>query len=172
MRIAGLATFANQRLGSYAELVGPAASEYRAAILRRTFLAAGAAVMAAATLAAAWTTGLALVWDTPWRLGYCLASVLLCLMAATALAVLAMRRSALGPHSSALRDEAVQDFVLLREYLAPDAQSAPGGSDADGGAFPRSALMRFAFNPRSRGLLMFSASILATLFTRTRTQRT
>jgi hypothetical protein len=53
----------------------------------------------------------------------------------------------------------------LREYLLPDT-SIPYGGDDDGDHFPRSKVMRFAFNPRNRRLLMFSGSILAVLATR------
>jgi hypothetical protein len=116
MRIAGLATVAARHLGSYVELVGRAAGEYRAAFLKRALLASGAIVMAVATLVATWTTGLALLWDTPWRLTYCLGSMLLCLIATTLLAVFAIRRTTLGPHSRTLRDEAAQDIALLHEW--------------------------------------------------------
>jgi uncharacterized membrane protein YqjE len=116
MRIAGLATLAAQHLGSYVELVGQAAGEYRAAFLRRALLASGALIMAVATLVAAWTTGLALLWDTAWRVNYCIVSVVLCLAATAALALFAIQRTALGPHSKTLRDEAAQDIALLQEW--------------------------------------------------------
>ena len=116
MRVAGLATAAAQHLGSYVELVGRAAGEYRVAFLRRVLLVAGAVVMAGATLVATWTTGLALLWDTTWRLYYCIGSVLLCLIVTMALARLAVRRIALGPHGRTLRDEATQDIALLQEW--------------------------------------------------------
>ncbi len=116
MRLAGLAQVAAQHLGSYVELVGQAAGEYRASFLRRALLASGALVMATATLLAAWTTGLALLWDTPWRLNYCIGSLLLCLIATAVLAMLAVRHATLGPHSRTLRDEAAQDLALLQEW--------------------------------------------------------
>jgi hypothetical protein len=116
MGIAGLAQIAARHLGSYLELAGPAAVEYRASFRRRLILALGAVVLAVATLLAAWTTGLALFWDTPWRLAYCIGSVLLCLAATAALAVLAARQAPPGPHSRILKDEAAQDFALLQEW--------------------------------------------------------
>jgi uncharacterized membrane protein YqjE len=116
MRFAGLAQVAAQHLGSYVELVGQAADEYRAAFLRRALLASGALVMAVTTLVAAWTTGLALVWDTSGRMGYCIGSLLLCLVVTVVLGVMAARRSVPGPHSRILRDEAAQDLALLQEW--------------------------------------------------------
>jgi hypothetical protein len=56
--------------------------------------------------------------------------------------------------------------MQLRRYLIPDASLSPSGLDADGDHFPRSKVMRFAFNPRNRRLLAFSGSILAVLATR------
>jgi hypothetical protein len=54
----------------------------------------------------------------------------------------------------------------LRKCLFPDAQTEACQLDADGDHFPRSKVMRFAFNPRNRQLLMFSGSILAVLMSR------
>jgi hypothetical protein len=54
----------------------------------------------------------------------------------------------------------------LRKYLIPEARTEAYELDADGDHFPRSKVMRFAFNPRNRRLLMFSGSILAVLVTR------
>jgi hypothetical protein len=54
----------------------------------------------------------------------------------------------------------------LREYLIPAARLPLGDQDDDGDHFPRSKLMRIAFNPGNRRLLMFSGSILAVLATR------
>jgi hypothetical protein len=51
----------------------------------------------------------------------------------------------------------------LRRYLAPDSASAV---EDDGDHFPRSKVMRFAFNPRNRRLLMLSGSVLAVLASR------
>jgi membrane protein implicated in regulation of membrane protease activity len=116
MQMPGLAQVAVRHLGSYVELMGQAACEYRAAVLRRALLAAGAMLMATATVAAAWTTGLALLWDTPWRLAYCIASLLLCLAATTVLGLFANRRTEPGPHMRTLRDEATQDLALLHEW--------------------------------------------------------
>jgi hypothetical protein len=53
----------------------------------------------------------------------------------------------------------------LREYLIPATGILPGQDD-DGDHFPRSKVMRFAFNPRNRHLLMWSGSVLALVFTR------
>jgi hypothetical protein len=156
MEIAGLATVAAQHLGSYVELLGQAAGEYRAAFLRRALLVSGAIVMAVATLAAAWTTGLALLWDTAWRVNYCIGSAVLCMAATTALALLAVRRTALSPHSRTLRDEAAQDIAPAKE-----SGEEPHELDADGDHFPRSKVMRFALDPRNRNLLVFSGSLLA-----------
>ncbi len=79
-------------------------------------LAAAAALAAVATLASAWITGLALLWDTQWRLTYCIGSVLICLVSTTVLAVLAFHRSAPGPYTSTLKNEAAQDLALLQEW--------------------------------------------------------
>ncbi len=116
MQLPGLAQVAVRHLGSYVELMGQAACEYRSAFLRRAMLAAGALLMGTATLAAAWTTGLALLWDTPWRLTYCFVSVALCVVATAVLGALASRRSEPGPHLTTLRDEATQDLALLQEW--------------------------------------------------------
>ena len=116
MGIAGVAQVAAEHLGSYAELMGLAASEYRASFRRRALLASAAIVMALVTLLAAWTTGLALLWDTPSRLTYCIASALACLVLTTVLLTMALHRKSPGPHSRTLRDEALQDLALLQEW--------------------------------------------------------
>ncbi len=116
MGIAGLAQVAAQHLGSYAELVGLAASEYRASFRRRALLVSAATAMASLTLVAAWTTGLALLWDTPSRLPYCIGSALACLVATLVLTLLALHRKGLGPHGRTLREEAMQDLALLQEW--------------------------------------------------------
>lgn len=55
----------------------------------------------------------------------------------------------------------------LRRYLLPETvEAADPESDLDGDFFPRSKVMRFAFNPRNRKLLMISGSVLAVLATR------
>lgn len=52
----------------------------------------------------------------------------------------------------------------LRRYLLPGSVLE---ADDDGGShFPRSKVMRFAFNPRNRHLLTMSGSVLALLATR------
>lgn len=116
MGIAGLVQIVAKHLGSYLELLGPAASEYRASFRRRIIFALCAVVMAIATLLAAWMTGLALLWDTQWRLTYCGLSVLACLLATTLLATLAAKRPIPGPHGRTLREEAAQDLALLQEW--------------------------------------------------------
>lgn len=116
MGIAGLLQVIAQHLGSYIELLAQAATEYRASIRRRLLFGAVAAVMATATLAAVWTTGLALLWDTSWRVAYCAASALVCLASTVVLGVLATRRAAPGPHTQILRNEAAQDLALLQEW--------------------------------------------------------
>lgn len=116
MGFAGLAQVAIQHLGSYLELIGQAATEYRATLLRRAIFAIASVVTAVATLVSAWVTGLALLWDTSWRLAYCLGSVLACLAATAILVSLALRRPAPGPYSRSLREEAAQDLALLQEW--------------------------------------------------------
>ena len=116
MGIAGLAQVAIQHLGSYIELMGRAAAEYRASFLKRALFATAAVITAVATLASAWVTGLALLWDSPWRMAYCWGSVLLCLLATTVLTLLAMRRPDPGPSIRILREEASQDLALLQEW--------------------------------------------------------
>jgi len=116
MGIAGLAQVAVQHLGSYAELMGLAASEYRASFRRRALLVSAAIAMAFVTLLAAWTTGLALLWDTPSRLTYCIGSALVCLIATVVLMLLALNRRTQGPHGQTLREEALQDLALLQEW--------------------------------------------------------
>jgi hypothetical protein len=54
----------------------------------------------------------------------------------------------------------------LREYLIPATRVLNDDQDDDGDTFPRSKVMRFAFNPRNRRVLMFSGSVLAVLATR------
>ena len=116
MGLAGLAQVAIQHFGSYIELMAQAAAEYRTAFLKRVLLATAAVVTAVATLASAWVTGLALLWDTQWRAAYCVGSVLVCLVATTILASLAIRRPQPGPHGRTLRAEAAQDLALLQEW--------------------------------------------------------
>ncbi len=53
----------------------------------------------------------------------------------------------------------------LRRYLLPDAEPADG-MDEVADHFPRSKVMRFAFNPRSRRILMLSGPVLAVLAAR------
>ena len=116
MGVAGLVQVVLQHLGSYLELVGRAASEYRASLLKRALLATAALVTAVATLATAWVTGLALLWDTQWRLPYCAGSALVSLVATVILVSLAMRRPEQGPSIRVLREEASQDLALLQEW--------------------------------------------------------
>ncbi|MEO6184805.1 MAG: hypothetical protein ABIP38_00915 [Steroidobacteraceae bacterium] len=116
MGIAGLAQVAAQHLGSYAELVGLAASEYRASIRRRALLISAATAMASLTLVAAWATGLALLWDSPSRVPYCIGSALVCLVVTVVLMLMALNRKGLGPHGTTLRQEALQDLALLQEW--------------------------------------------------------
>lgn len=116
MGFVGLAQIALQHLGSYIELIGRAAAEYRATFLRRAIYATVAVVTAVASLVSAWVTGLALFWDTPWRLTYCIASVLTCVVTTAVLAALAFRRPTPGPYSMTLRHEAAQDLELLQEW--------------------------------------------------------
>ncbi len=52
----------------------------------------------------------------------------------------------------------------LRRYLVPAQGHSAGGDEAD--EFPRSKVMRFAFNPRNRPLLIVTASVLGVLATR------
>ena len=51
----------------------------------------------------------------------------------------------------------------LRRYLLPQS---PSVIDDDGDHFPRSKVMRFAFNPRNRRLLAISGSVLAVVASR------
>lgn len=53
----------------------------------------------------------------------------------------------------------------LRRYLLPDVEQTDG-MDEVADHFPRSKVMRFAFNPRNRHILMLSGSVLALLATR------
>ncbi len=53
----------------------------------------------------------------------------------------------------------------LRRYLLPDVRQTDG-MDEVADHFPRSKVMRFAFNPLNRQILMFSGSVLALLATR------
>lgn len=116
MGIAGLIQVAARHLGSYVELLANAATEYQASFRRRLIIATAATIAAMATLASAWTTGLALLWDTQWRVTYCVTSVLLCLVVTVVLAVLAQRRVPPGPYTRTLRNEAAQDLALLQEW--------------------------------------------------------
>jgi H+/Cl- antiporter ClcA len=116
MGFAGLAQVAIEHIGSYIELLGRAAAEYRASFLKRALYAIAALVAMVATLMSAWITGLVLLWESPWRTTYCVVSVLLCLLAATALTLLAIRRPAPGPSIRILREEASQDLALLQEW--------------------------------------------------------
>jgi hypothetical protein len=55
----------------------------------------------------------------------------------------------------------------LRRHLLPEAGAEfPEILDVDDDHFPRSKVMRFAFNPRNRRLLVISGSVLAVLATR------
>lgn len=116
MGVAGFAQIAVQHLGSYTELVGLAATEYKASFRRRILLGGLAIVLAFATLLAAWTTGLALLWDTPSRLAYCIGSAVAGLVLTLLFAVIALRRQPPGPHGRTLREEASQDLALLQEW--------------------------------------------------------
>jgi predicted Holliday junction resolvase-like endonuclease len=53
----------------------------------------------------------------------------------------------------------------LRNYLIPSSRSLIAG-DVEGDHFPRSKVMRFAFNPRNRRILLVSGSILGVVVTR------
>jgi uncharacterized membrane protein YqjE len=116
MGLAGLAQVAIQHLGSYIELLAQAAAEYRASLLKRALFAIAALVAAMATLVSAWITGLALLWDSQWRMAYCVGSALLCLLATIVFTLFALRRPAPGPSIRILRQEASQDLALLQEW--------------------------------------------------------
>ena len=51
----------------------------------------------------------------------------------------------------------------LRRYLIPAAADTP---EDEGDHFPRSKVMRFAFNPRNRPLLLLSGSVITVLASR------
>jgi uncharacterized membrane protein YqjE len=116
MGFAGPAEVALEHIGSYLGLIRQVVAEYRAALLRRIMYGIFAFVTAAATLLAAWVIGLAVTWDTPWRVGYCVTSALVFAVATAALATLAMRDAPPGPHTKTLKDEAAQDLALLQEW--------------------------------------------------------
>lgn len=51
----------------------------------------------------------------------------------------------------------------LRRYLIPAAADT---AEDEGNHFPRSKVMRFAFNPRNRPLLLLSGSVITVLASR------
>ncbi len=53
----------------------------------------------------------------------------------------------------------------LRNYLVPASGSSVEGDD-DLDSFPRSKVMRFAFAPRNRKILLFTGSILGVVVSR------
>jgi hypothetical protein len=101
---------------SYVELGAAAASELRSACMRRFALLLLALATGIAGMAALWSAGLLLLWNTPWRLIYVLASsVLLLIIAACALRGAIGRRSS-GPSAGALRAELHKDMELFQEW--------------------------------------------------------
>jgi hypothetical protein len=55
----------------------------------------------------------------------------------------------------------------LRGYLIPSSRSVIEGNELGDDHFPRSKVMRFAFNPRNRRILMASGSVLGIVISRT-----
>ena len=54
----------------------------------------------------------------------------------------------------------------LRSYLLPGSATDAAGIEFEDKHFPRSKVMRFAFNPRNRPLVKLAGSVIAVLATR------
>lgn len=68
-------------------------------------------------------------------------------------------RGELSPRSESLEATRAQ----LRRYLLP---ASPDTEQDPGDHFPRSKVMRFAFNPRNRKILVLSGSVLGVIASR------
>jgi hypothetical protein len=111
-----LAQLLAQHLGNYAGLGTAAAVEYRNAVARRLVLALVAAVAGFAGVAALWTTGLAALWDTQWRLVYIGASAAVLLATAFWALGAAMTDPADGPAVRTLKSELNKDLELFEQW--------------------------------------------------------
>lgn len=105
-----------EHLGSYVELGSLAAAEYRDVWLRRLLLAVIVVLAGVTGLTLAWIAGLIALWDTPWRLGYVIASAVL-LLATAAFALYRLRTAtAYGPPVTVLKSELLKDRELFEQW--------------------------------------------------------
>ena len=116
LRLQALFGLLVQHASSYAELGAAAAAEYRRAWARRCVLLLVAVATGIAGIAAAWTTGLVALWDTPWRLAYVAGSAMLLLLVAGISLYLALVPRTAGPSAGLLRSELRKDMELFQEW--------------------------------------------------------
>ncbi len=103
-------------LSSYAQLGVAAAGEYRTALVRRLCWAAIALVAGLAGLAATWMIGLAVFWDTQWRLTYVIVSAAVLLLLAGISAALALSSLRPGRAAGLMREEFNKDRELFAQW--------------------------------------------------------
>lgn len=105
-----------QHLGAYAQLGAAAVDEYRTALARRLAWALLALVAGTAGLAATWMIGLAVFWDTPWRVAYVASTAAALLLIGAIAAYVAMSAPRSGQAARVLRTELHRDRELFEEW--------------------------------------------------------
>jgi uncharacterized membrane protein YqjE len=103
-------------VGLYAPLIVDAAGETGRAIRHRLLYAAMALAFAAAAVISLWVLGLALSWNTPWRIEYLIATTAGFAIIAFICARLGINRGRAGPSTRTLKTEIDNDLRMLQQW--------------------------------------------------------
>jgi len=102
--------------GEYAPLIVRAAGEKGKAVRAQALYSALALVFAGGAAISLWTIGLALAWDTPWRMAYLVSATALFAILAAVCAGIGRQRGRPGPVTRTLRDEFDKDLRILQQW--------------------------------------------------------
>lgn len=116
MRLAGILRALGDHAGLYAPLIVDAAGETGRAIRQRVLYAALVLVFSTATMMSLWALGLALTWNTPWRVHYLLATAGVFGVLAIVFARLGAVRGRAGPSTRTLKSEISNDLRMLQQW--------------------------------------------------------
>ena len=123
MRVKRVLSALSRHLVAYSDLIGAAASEWRAGALRRVVYALTGLTLAigAVVIASVWL--LLTIWESPER-HWIAAGLVIVLASGAALAVRAAGSSAPGPQQSRLKSEWREDLALLADVRRPPPDQA------------------------------------------------
>lgn len=116
IRLAGILRAVGDHVGLYAPLIVDAAGEAGRSLRQRLLYTALSVVFAAAALTSLWTLGLALAWNTPWRIHYLLATTGAFVVAALVCIRLVKVRGRAGPSTLTLKTEISNDLRMLQQW--------------------------------------------------------